>query len=73
VRVVYLGDEPSRFMFFASDVEFEHPEMYGPKDVDVVCEHCVLELHPDARRGMELAREWGASRFEAGVWSGEID
>jgi hypothetical protein len=53
-------------------VSFEDPDLYSAGDFKVVCEACLLERHPDASRGMELAQEWGRAHLVGDVWSEEV-
>jgi len=59
-------------MFFDANVSFEDPDLYSAGDFKVVCEACLLERHPDASRGMELAQEWGRAHLVGDVWSEEV-
>jgi hypothetical protein len=72
---VEAGASPIRVLYFAEDETFllldaDAPE--DPNDCDqeltVVCAHCLLEHHPQAGRGMDIARRAGEARLRGGAW-----
>jgi hypothetical protein len=72
VRVLYFDDDDaSRFIVFGSDVSYEHPERNSREDFHVICEHCLLEEHPEAGKGLDLARAHGSAYLADGEWVGE--
>jgi hypothetical protein len=58
---LFSGREPAD-EFFAK-VERD-PERY----LATVCLHCLIEAHPEAGRGMDLARDHGFARHDGKEW-----
>jgi hypothetical protein len=46
----------------------EDPAETREDDLRVVCLGCLLDHHPEAGRGMDLAKRRGAARLVDGVW-----
>lgn len=42
----------------------------GVEDMRLLCLHCLINRHPEAGRGMDLARLHGAAEFREGEWHG---
>jgi hypothetical protein len=79
---VEAGASPTRVMYFEEDRTFllldpdapeEPDERHDPEDLVVICAHCLLEHHPEAGRGMDLAQRSGAARYREGAWIAEGD
>jgi hypothetical protein len=45
---------------------------HGLEEFHVVCLDCLLEAHPEAGAGRDLAKRAGSSRFHVGIWMEEI-
>jgi len=60
------------FTLLDAEMADENPDEHYLEEFHVVCVDCLLEGHPEAGRGMDLARRAGSSRFHAGVWMEEI-
>jgi hypothetical protein len=64
-RVHYCAD--GSFLLFDADAS-EDPSEHDPEKMVVVCAHCLIEQHPAAGRGMDVAQRRGAARYEGGTW-----
>lgn len=58
---LFSGREPADE--FLANVERD-PEQY----LAVVCLHCVIDAHPEAGRGMDLARQFGVAHHNGREW-----
>lgn len=54
------------FTFLDSAVQDENPHDHELEEFHVLCEACVIEQHPEAGTGMDIARRGGSSRFVEG-------
>jgi hypothetical protein len=69
-RVIY-GE--GGFTLLDAEMADENPGEHGIEELHVVCLDCLLERHPEAGRGMDLARPGGSSRFVEGQgWMEEM-
>jgi hypothetical protein len=60
------------FTLLDAEMADENPDDHELAEFRVVCESCVIETHPEAARGMDIARRAGSSRFHAGIWMEEM-
>lgn len=67
-RVLY-GE--SGFVVLDAEMADEDPDRHGVDEFRVVCLDCLLERHPEAGGGMDVAKRTGASRLHEGVWRAE--
>jgi hypothetical protein len=44
----------------------ENPDDHAIEEFHVLCEACVVDQHPEAARGMDIARRGGSARFVEG-------
>lgn len=66
-RVLYDG---SNFLLLGATVPYTDPDGYEGRLVPI-CERCLLEQHPQAGRGMDLAKRHRAAHVdEHGAWIG---
>ena len=70
-------DAPATEIFFAEDSGFflisdeaPHADDAVPEDFRVVCLDCLIDEHPEAGEGMDIARHYGEAWLEGGVWMG---
>jgi hypothetical protein len=68
-RVIY-GD--SGFTLLDRAMQDENPDDHELEEFHAVCLDCLIERHPEAGAGMDVARRAGSSRFLVGVWMEEI-
>jgi hypothetical protein len=77
VGIVYYAAErmtsgDSGFDLFSglesADEFFAKVERDPEQHLATVCLHCLIEGHPEAGRGMDLARQHGFAWFEDGEW-----
>jgi hypothetical protein len=68
VRVIY-GDT---FTLLDAEMADENPDEHGIEKFHAVCLHCLLDTHPEAGAGMDIAKRAGSSRFHAGIWTEEL-
>ena len=68
-RVIY-GE--SGFTLLDAEMADENPDEHGIEELHVVCLDCLLDQHPEAGAGMDVARRAGSSRFHVGIWMEEI-
>jgi hypothetical protein len=47
------------------------PDDHELDEFHAVCLDCLIETHPEAGAGMDIARRAGSSRFHAGIWMEE--
>lgn len=68
VRISYLKPEEgwdSGYMILFSDA----PELDDLDDAsELVCMHCLLNEHPEAGRGLDLARQHGGASLDGDEW-----
>ncbi len=74
--VVFHGgnvEEPldSGFVLLAPDDSFDPDDHDAETGWAVVCLGCLIDDHPEAGRGIDLAREHGAAVVRAGEWEPE--
>lgn len=64
--VVYIGREPDgNFAVF----DAANPWTLTADDLVAICSHCLVESHPEAQRGLELAYAYGSAwRDDDGKW-----
>ena len=70
------GAPPARILYFEGEgftvldasVVVEDAERYSVEDLATICEHCLLERHPDLERGMAIAEEHGEAELVDGRW-----
>jgi hypothetical protein len=74
-RAMLEDDAPATEIFFAEDSGFflvsdeaPHADDATPEDFRAVCLGCLLEIHPEAARGMDLAKQHGEEWLEDGSW-----
>jgi hypothetical protein len=67
--VVYIEDDQS----FLLGEKYVDPVKTRWQELVVVCMDCLLEQHPSAGRGMDLAREGGIACLSEGEWRIEED
>jgi hypothetical protein len=65
------GDPPGVRMFSLVFADAPPPDEVQAENVEPVCAHCVLEEHPEAGRGMDMAAAHGCAVREpaSGGWS----
>ena len=68
-RVIY-GE--GTFTLLDAEMADEDPDEHGPEAFHAVCLDCLLCGHPEAGRGMDVARRAGSSRFHAWMWMEEM-
>jgi hypothetical protein len=69
VRVIH---GQGAFMLLDAALADENPDEHGPEAFHAICIHCLLDAHPEAARGMAIARRTGSARFHAGIWTAEM-
>lgn len=69
MRVIY-GE--GGFTLLDAEMADENPDEHGVEEFHVVCLDCLLEAHPEAGAGMDLARRAGSSRLHVGTWMEEM-
>lgn len=76
---VYQGQPVTRviygeggFTLLDAEMQDENPEDHGVEEFHAVCLDCVIEWHPEAGQGMDIAKRAGSSRFHLGVWMEEM-
>jgi hypothetical protein len=60
------------FTLLDAAMQDENPDDHELEEFHVLCEACVIEKHPEAGAGMDIARRAGSSRFHVGIWTEEI-
>jgi hypothetical protein len=70
--VIYHGESPpldSGYTVLFADAPEELPDLDDPC-LHTVCLHCLIELHPEAGRGLDLAKKHGTADRdpETGEW-----
>jgi hypothetical protein len=68
-RVIY-GE--GGFTLLDAEMADENPGERDIEEFHVVCLDCLLDQHPEAGAGMDVARRTGSSRFHVGIWMEEI-
>lgn len=69
VYVFYNAEQVPPFDVFAGA---DDPRELTSDDLEAVCSHCLVEDHPEARRGIELAYGYGhAWCDDFGMWHTE--
>jgi hypothetical protein len=72
---VYQGRPVTRVLWFEDGftlldraMQDENPDDHELEEFHVICESCVIDQHPEAARGMDIARRGGSgsSRFVEG-------
>ena len=64
-RVMHFED--GSFLLLDADAS-DDPDEYDPKEMVVVCTHCLLDRHLEAGRGMDVAKETGEAALVEGEW-----
>lgn len=65
-RVIYGEDG---FTLLDAEMADENPDEHGVEELHVVCLDYLLDQHPEAGGGMDVARRAESSRFHAGIFA----
>lgn len=69
VRVIY-GE--GGFTLLDAEMADENPDDHELEEFHAVCLACLIETHPEAGAGMDIAKRAGSSRFHLGMWMEEM-
>jgi hypothetical protein len=70
------GAAPHRVLYFEEDRSYlvldadtpEDPSAVSERDLRPICLGCLLDRHPEAARGMDVAQRTGGARLVEGQW-----